>query len=92
MKNGERNVLQADKSAEYGSCWQVGIGIMGRMQVPSVRMRITIAGIRIRISAVSSVQIQGFLTKLLAGFISLALTGKIQDGEIGWLVVGAKVI
>lgn len=66
--------------------------MMARIRALGVRMRITIAGIRIRISAVSSVQIQEFLRKLLAGFISLALKGKIQDGEIGWLVVKAKAI
>jgi hypothetical protein len=45
--------------------WQAVIGIMGRIAVCSVRMRITISGIRIRISARAFSQIQGvvhFLT------------------------------
>jgi len=33
------------------SCWPVGLGVLRRMRGPGVVMRITIAGMRIRLSA-----------------------------------------
>ena len=41
------------------SSWRAAIGIMGRIAVPAAGMRITIAGMRIRISAGAGARRQG---------------------------------
>ncbi|MEA1957603.1 MAG: hypothetical protein U9N01_04530 [Euryarchaeota archaeon] len=64
--------------------WQAGIGIMGRIAVHSARMRITIAGIRIRISARVFSQIQGII---------LFLTPKEKLAELTpWLELNSLLI
>jgi len=62
-------------------CWRAVIGIMGRIAVPRVVMRITITGIRIRISAVAGSRIQDGAI-LLAGSVGPVRhkSGKTQNG------------
>ena len=53
-------------------CWQAAIGIMGRIAVPGPGMRITIDGIRIRISGVAVAPRDAEQSNSMAGVSALS--------------------
>ena len=72
--------------------WRAVIGITGRIQGLRLRMRITIAGIRIRISVLSFLQIQDSCGDYSCLNPSTLSKGKIHNGERMQLVPKGKAV